>query len=181
MAIDIPPVDRQPVKRSRSCWAIGGITCLTLLIITIALIYFLYVKFSKTPVFKNAYSNATQMSECIPHLGEISGALDRYKQKKGAYPAGLNDLYPDFLEDKSNLHCPSDASPTDTVSYTYERPDSKTQSEDRVVICSRHSLMNVGVLLVIQKNGKIAQYTIPPGKSSKPIKNMEMNPKDLVK
>ena len=181
MAITTPPVDKQPVRKPRSCWLVGGITCLTLLIITIGLVYFLYVKFSKTPMFRNTFSSATQMAQCMPHLAEASGALTRYKQKKGAYPEKLVDLYPTFLDDKTNLHCPADTSPIDNVSYTYKKPDMKTPSSDIVVSCNRHKILDTTAVLAILKNGNIVPITIPPGQNAKPVRGKEMSPDSFKK
>lgn len=181
MSIETPPVNAPPVKKNTSCLKVGGITCLTMLILALALTYFLYMKISKTTVFKDAFSSASLMTKCMPHLAEISGALNRYNQKKGAYPDKLIDLYPTFLEDKANLHCPADPSPADNVSYTYKKPDKKTLSTDVVVSCDRHKLLNSTALLVILKNGKIVQYTVPPGKDQQPIKGVELDPNNIKK
>ncbi|MHB1455660.1 MAG: hypothetical protein ACYC0V_01975 [Armatimonadota bacterium] len=181
MAIETPPTKKPLEKPNKSCWRVGGITCLTLLILTIALSYFLYVKFSKTPAFKNVYSNVNQMSQCMPRLAEISGALSRYKQKNGAYPEKLADLYPTFLEDKSYLHCPADQSPIDNLSYTYKKPDKNTQSSDIVVSCTRHEILKTTAELAILKNGNIVPITIPPGQNSTPVRGKEMNPDSFRK
>lgn len=181
MVNEIPPVTKQPVKPNRSCLRVGGITCLTLLIVSIALSYFLYLKLSKTQIFKTNISSVTQMAQCMPHLGEVSGALSRYKQKKGAYPEKLVDLYPTFLEDKTNLHCPADTSPIDNVSYTYKKPDMKTQSSDIVVSCNRHKILNTTAVLAVLKNGNIVPITIPPGQNATPVRGKEMSPDSFKK
>lgn len=174
MAIETPPVKTQPTKKGNSCLKIGGITCLTLLIVITVLSYILYTKFAKTPI-------VSQMSGCMQNLSEISGALSRYDQKNNAYPNNLVDLYPTFLENKSNLHCPADSSPADAVSYTYKKPDKKSSPIVPVVICDRHKILGSTVLLEIEKNGKIVQYTIPPEKGAKPIKGMEIDPNNIRK
>lgn len=99
------------------------------------------------------------------NLMEIGGSLDRYKERNGAYPEKLADLYPDFLEKRSMLHCPVDKAPGSTVSYTYARPTDKTPSEAVIASCKRHSfggMFRSGMTLMLRKNGKVDVVPDPP-------------------
>lgn len=157
---------------NKSCTQAIGISCIVLLLIIAGLTYWLYTIFKKNPSME-------YMGECMMNMGQISGALDRYKQKKGEYPQKLEDLYPNFLEDISVLHCPSDSSPINKPSYEYEIPNKKDPPDTIVVCCKRHKIMNTEMWLCVQKNGKLRTYTIAPDKSDKPIPGLEIDPKTL--
>jgi D-alanyl-D-alanine carboxypeptidase len=48
---------------------------------------------------------------CTRHLMTICHALKTYQRGHGELPPHLSDLYPRYLADKADLHCPNDASP----------------------------------------------------------------------
>jgi hypothetical protein len=81
---------------------------------------------------------AESLAQCQTRLHEVAGALDRYNADTGHMPATLDDLYPAYLKDKSNLRCPADISKSSGSSYVL-RPGVKWgQGSDVVVYCPHH-------------------------------------------
>jgi hypothetical protein len=69
---------------------------------------------------------------CAEQLREIGRALDEYQRHYGEFPPHLSDLYPQYVEDLAQFHCPADLSSGDPlfpeladprlpISYVYAR------------------------------------------------------------
>ena len=166
------PIQAKSAKRNTSCLKIAGISCLVMLIALGGLIFWLYSYLRKNP-------SVEQMAGCMVNLGQISGAMTRYTEKNSKYPDNMIDLYPNFLEKKAYLHCPADPSAEETVSYEYKKPDMKSPPATIVASCKRHRVLNTTIWLSLMRDGKIRQFSVPPGKDAKPVPGMDIDPKSL--
>lgn len=148
-----------------SCLRAVGISCLVLVVIGLAFGLWIGYAVSKNPMFRKVFTEAPLIQECQLHLQaprseqDVAGALERYVRKNDEYPASLEDLYPNFLEDKSVLHCPADPSPKDTVSYEYTRPDMDDPASTVVVECKHHVVVDGEPLwrMTLHKDGKFVR------------------------
>jgi hypothetical protein len=164
-----PPEPAAPQTRT-NCFATAGITCLVLLIVG-ALVGLWGVKaLIRNPVFKQGLSGAKLLAECQFHLQNpnspqnISAALERYRTRNGRYPDKLTDLCPDFLENKTILHCPADDRPKDVVSYEYTKPDTNAPGTVIVVECKRHVIIQgqPPLVLTLTKDGRVLRSNYTP-------------------
>jgi hypothetical protein len=161
-------------------WAFWG--CAGLLLAALLLtLGFLLVLMSR-PEGKNFLHASEQVAICREHLIKVTGALDRYHKDKGVAPARLEDLYPTYLSDKADLHCPADAG-KDTTSYVYRPSIPWGEGGDIVVYCPHHLVPKIGglseedrpyVLQFIRQNGDV-------GRQSATISQIEaLGPKPAV-
>ena len=158
-----------PSTRS-SCLKTAGITCLVVLILGTAVVLWGFKQLLKNPAFNKAFSAGRSMSQCQMNLQnpgsgqDISDALERYAKRNGRYPAGLAELYPNFLENKAVLHCPADSRPADTVSYDYRPPDVNAPPTTVVVECRRHTILEGQPpwVIFLRKDGKVLKEGYKP-------------------
>lgn len=153
-----------PVRRS-DCLRTAGITCLVLVVVGAGIALWIAGMVYKNPTMKRVYNSAQFVAQCQMNLQHpnnahgqsIGAALERYVRRNGEYPASLADLYPDFLEDRSVLHCPADERPEDVVSYEYIRPKVDDPGGTIVVRCKRHVVIEgqPPVVLMLDKDGRI--------------------------
>lgn len=144
---------------SSSCARATGVSCLTLVVLIVIIALWFKAEFASLPSFQ-------QLRVCTENMQEIGGALNRYSIRNQKYPEKLTDLYPDFLENKSILHCPADPSAQSTVSYEYTPPAAMDAPDSFIVLtCRRHILMkNVPVITIVRltKGGEISPTQVKP-------------------
>jgi hypothetical protein len=143
-------------------WAMWGCAGL-LLACALLFVGFLLVTLQR-PEGKNLLTASEHVAECREHLIRVAGALDRYHKDKGKAPARLEDLYPTYLANKADLHCPAD-SRTDATSYVYRPAIPWGKGDDIVVYCPHHPLpMKIRgvaaadlpyILLFIRQDGRV--------------------------
>jgi len=113
---------------------------------------------------------------CKTNMEEIGGALNRYSDVNGCYPANLESLKKDYLEDLSVLRCPLDKSTENSPSYIYHCPKENAKDTDVILECDRHRLysgMPVS-MLVLLKNGKFKVINPPHRKTARaPEKSLQ--------
>ncbi len=167
--INIEPIKKsKQIQYNRSCFRIVGISCAIILLILSVMIFLVYRTFKKNPSVSN-------LSVCIQNMAQLNGAINRYVEKKGDYPAQLNDIYPNFLDKKECMHCPADTSTSKETNYEYAKPEKNSKPETVIIKCKRHKLMKSDVWLFLQKNGKIKQYILQPGSNNEPIPGAEID------
>lgn len=152
----------QPTKESSGsgCWKFGLIGCgVIAAIVVLGMVGMVYYVSKNTAV--------KQMVLCSKNMQEIHAALVRYEIRNKTYPSDLRELVPDFLPNKSVLHCPADSS-TIEVSYTYMKPAPGAPDTTIVLSCDRHKFKDIVVPLRMQKDGRMAPQEHPPG-SPKPV------------
>lgn len=139
------------------CWKSLGITCLVVAVVGIALLIWGFFSISKNPVFKRAMSEAQLLAKCQIQLKEIGGALRRYESRHGKFPASLEELYPNFLENRAMLHCPADKRDASVVSYGYTPPGPDAPGSTKVAACRFHVLVEgqPPVVVNLTKEGKV--------------------------
>jgi hypothetical protein len=111
----------------------------------------------------NFTREANRQTDCLNNVQEIGGALSRYAVRNQKYPEKLADLYPEFLENRSALHCPSDPSPSSTVSYDYFPPKIDSPDSTIVLTCRRHALMKgISTIVILTKGGDVSVKPLQP-------------------
>lgn len=79
-----------------SCWVLGGVGCLGLLIVGIIGIWLLANQFGKT--FGGLVESLSVLrQEVAPPMKKIAEAIQRYQKDTGKYPPTLNALVPKYL------------------------------------------------------------------------------------
>ena len=131
---NIPLLTPEPKKSG--CMRALAITLLIVVVIGILGMLWVFKLLSKNPTLKQAVNDAQARNQCKANLEEIGGALDRYSRRNRQYPASLDLLYPNFLENQASLHCPSDLKPG--VSYDYYPPAMNAPAKTLVAECRRH-------------------------------------------
>ena len=147
-----------PASTQSSCLRTTGITCLVAVVVGIAIIVWLVTMVTKYPALRHAAECQANLQNPDPdNQQDISGALERYARKKGKYPASLEELYPNFLENRKILHCPADKRPVRIVSYEYTPPAVKAPPSVVVIRCDRHVIISgrPPLVLLLHKDGKI--------------------------
>jgi hypothetical protein len=146
----IPP--GPPVRRGPSCWLIGGLTCLGIVVLVIIAVIVMTVAFTHSPAgkkftsgFGSAVREGTVAGMCRKNMQTIQGAIVRYHDHTGHYPSQLTDLLPDYLTDRAILHCSLDTNPDpDHVSYVYSKPTASTASN--APLLTLHWQMNMEMM-----------------------------------
>ena len=163
MSNEVRPPETTAPRTKSNCLMAAGITCLVLVIVGVLVLLWIIRMVGTNPTFKQAFSGAKMVAECQFHLQNpnnpqnISAALERYRTRNGRYPDKLEDLCPDFLENRAILHCPADSRPTDVVSYEYTKPAPDAPGSTVVVECNRHILIEGQPphVLSLTKDGRI--------------------------
>ncbi|MFP4026593.1 MAG: FHA domain-containing protein [Candidatus Brocadiia bacterium] len=95
-------------------------------------------------------------SRCRENLETIGMAMKEYVAKNGEYPRLLEDLYPEYVTNKSILQCPSVEQPEIGAGYLYRRPPDPEPEPDRALVCD-FSLANHGMRggFVLRANGDV--------------------------
>lgn len=128
----LPP--SQPIRRGPSCWLVGSLTCLAVVVLVIIAIIAGFASFTHTATgkkfvgtFGSAMRDASQLPICEQNMMAIREAILRYKGHTGRYPDSLKQLSPTYLSDPSILHCPLDPNKDPShVSYAYTKPTATT-------------------------------------------------------
>ena len=156
-----------PVTNNKSsCVKTAGITCLAALIAGIIVVIWSVNYVLRNPALSKAFSEAQLMAQCQIQLQEIGGALERYSKRNEKYPAGLAELYPNFLEKRSVLHCPADRRAKDVVSYEYTPLAMDAPPATVVVECKHHIMIKDQPpwTISLYKNGRVGRQTYMPGR-----------------
>ena len=135
MADENPPILSPAPKKSGWMRALA-ITLLIVVVVGMFALFWVFKFLFKNEAFKKAFSDAQARQQCKINLEEIGGALERYSRRNKQYPATLDLLYPNYLENQASLHCPSDPKPG--VSYDYYPPAMNAPPKTLVAECQRH-------------------------------------------
>lgn len=171
---EMPPAE--PGAKGRSgCLRAAGISCLSVLVAIAAITVWTYFLVTQNPVYRHAYNQAVLVAECQLHLQDrssgvdIGDALERYARRNGKYPSSLDDLYPDFLDNRDLLRCPADKGSKGASSYKYTRPAMDAPDDTPVVICRNHPVLRGQEpwMLTLYKNGRVI---IRPGQVKPELK-----------
>ncbi|MDI6826875.1 MAG: hypothetical protein QME62_00150 [Armatimonadota bacterium] len=151
-----------------SCLKIGAISCLVLVLVIIIGSYWLYRVIASNPAFKKGFEEVKAMATCTAQLQEIYRALERYNQKNGRYPSSLGELYPDYLENRKILFCPSDKSPSGQSSYVYYPPSPNAPSDTIILECRHHIIIEgqPPQVIKLRKDGRMERVGVQPSGTS---------------
>ena len=146
-----PPPPSPTAKKGPSCWLIGGLGCLVVIIgvgIAGGIFYYNLMHSATgqkiTATIQAATTTVTNMQTTDQQMQDIHAALLRYRAKNGHYPKTLNELSPKFLADQSVLHSPLDnnAGPSH-ISYKSVKPSPKAPPSTEA-FCISYT-MNLGM------------------------------------
>jgi hypothetical protein len=172
-----PPI--APQKRAPSCWLIGGLGCLgffTVLWISMAIGFYQVLRTPNGKQLVREFGNVIAMSSKIPEaqkkITDIRGALIRYDLKNSVYPISLKSLQPDYLPDKSELHCALDSNPDPNhISFVYTQPSPGASSSTKILslswsmtMDSDHQQMIMQEVLTDTLGGRLIQSQYQDGK-----------------
>ena len=144
----IPP--SAPVKRGPSCWLVGALTCLGIVILVVIAIVVGITSFTHSAAGKKfastfgsaMHKSATDAPIAIRNMETIREAIMRYHDHTGSYPDNLQQLVPTYLPDSSVLHSALDSNSNPShVSYTYTKPTSS--STDSSTLLALHWQMSM--------------------------------------
>ena len=149
----------RPPSTQSTCLKAAGITCLVVVVVGIAFAALAAFVILRNPAVKRGrLALQCRMNLQNPNEAQdISDALERYVRRNGKYPARLEDLYPNFLEEKTILHCPADPRPADVASYQYTPPAMDALPSIVVVKCYRHRIIpdQPPLVILLRKNGQL--------------------------
>lgn len=157
-------------KAKPNCLRAAGISCLAAAIVGVAIGLWIVNLISRNPALKKAYTEAQAVAQCQMNLQnprseqDVSGALERYARRNSKYPTSLEELYPDFLEERAVLHCPADPRPESTVSYEYTPPSADDSPSAIVIECDRHVVVKGQPpwTLQLRRDGRIVRHQPVP-------------------
>lgn len=113
--------------------------------------------YSRKGSIPEPFHSLARVQECTQNLTELSAALTRYHNKNGSYPARLEDLYPDFLQNSRVLWCPAAVRDRSAgSSYRYRRPASDAAPKFVAVGCYDHTMRTGRVVLEVRLDGSVA-------------------------
>lgn len=134
---DIPVLT--PAPKKSGCMRAAAITLLIVVVVGMLVLFWVFKYLFQNPAFHKAFNQAQARQQCKLDLEEIGGALERYSRRNKQYPASLDLLYPNFLENQATLHCPADPKPG--VSYDYYPPAMNAPGTALVAECRRHVML----------------------------------------
>jgi len=161
-ASSAPAGQRASPGRRLGCWGLGAVTCGSLFLIFA--VFLGTVLWVLRPYLSDIWASGQLSARCVQNLQAIHGALDRYRTSRGAYPARLTDLRPEYLSRDQVLRCPADPRGDAPTSYRYTPPASREPSPAiPLVTCDHHQLQIRGHrmvnLLELMPDGTIRQKT----------------------
>jgi len=161
--IDSPIPELTPASKKPGCMRAVVITLLIMTVLLVLLVLWGFKLLMKNPAVNKRYTDMQATLQCKANLEEIGGALERYSRRNGQYPATLDQLYPNFMEKQTTLHCPADPRPGE-VSYDYYPPAMNAPANTLVVECRRHVAFEDQApwKLQLRKNGEIISEDLVP-------------------
>lgn len=139
-------------------WRPAIVGCLVVIVLLLAGMMLVLFSFYRSPYYRG-------LAQCRVQIKQVGDALNRYAIKNDRYPVSLSDLVPSYLPAKA-LHCPSDDSSSENVSYDYARV--RIEAPDSVILltCEHHVLKSrfPGTILHYLKSGEV--IVSPPPKSN---------------
>ncbi|MDR3709185.1 MAG: hypothetical protein P4L33_12865 [Capsulimonadaceae bacterium] len=128
-------------QQGPSCWAVGGVSCLVLIILGMIL---LFVGVHQALKSKDGHQfvgqiralvhNTSDAVECEEKLRAVYGAIGRYRAKNGAYPADIKSLVPKYLPQATSCHCSLDPKPDPAnLTFLYVPPTAASKPGDAVL------------------------------------------------
>lgn len=166
----IPP--GPPARRGPSCWLVGGLTCLGIVVLVIIAIIVGITSFTHSATGKkfassmgSVFRGASMLPECKENMLTIRGAIMRYHDHTGHYPDNLRQLVPTYITDSSILHCPLDSvSDPSHVTYIYTKPSGSTPASAPLLTLHWLFTMNMGpqsqttdTELIVTVGGQVSQ------------------------
>ena len=139
-----PYVNSPPPRTGPGCWAIGGVTCLVVLVLGGLALFGSVYSLMHSPTGKkfgtamrSAMGSAQKVPECVEKMNKIREALLRYHIRNGTYPKNLAALSPDFLPDTALLHCGLDTDPDPKhTTFVYSQPKDDAPSNTSLLAFS---------------------------------------------
>lgn len=138
----------------RNGTAIACVGCLSAIVLGMLASILLFAVTSKSGKLPTPLRQA-DIAQCSLQLKELTEAMDRYKVSKGEYPKDISELYPDFLNSKSTLYCPSDLARKGKTSYVYIQPKPDAKSSTKVLFCKWHNTQKIKMDLEAALNGDV--------------------------
>ncbi|GBC93176.1 hypothetical protein HRbin15_01664 [bacterium HR15] len=147
-----------------SCWVLGGLGCLGLLILAAVFIYLLGRTVQKT--FGETIKQAAQIEQVVePRLKAIYRAIQRYAaDHNGKYPPSLQVLVPKYLSKEMLQPVAIDEKTQVKIIY---KPPKPTDPDDTIIlehqppITMKMSMfgetVETHITLQIQKDGRVSQ------------------------
>ena len=117
----------QSGKKGPSCWVIGGLSCIALMVMVVVFLAFIMLGTSSGRKFSTELASDAKSSMEIPksmyQMSDIRGAVIRYQRKNNRYPVSISELYPIYLARKQELHSALDPNTNpDHVTFAYTEP-----------------------------------------------------------
>lgn len=142
------PRHSAPAVACVGCLAVGVLGMLAAML-TLAI----YSRHGKVP---EPLNNIVRLQECTRSMASLSGAMARYHNKNGEYPASLGQLYPDFLKSPAVLSCPMAVPNASGSEYEYTRPPAAAPGTFVAIRCRRHRFRTIRVVLEGRLDGSVA-------------------------
>lgn len=130
---------------SRRLWtSLGFLFVLILVLVAMAWYLAFLLASGKGPKLVARWQQVEQCRRY--HLPQAAAAAERYCRDKGHYPAHIEDVYPEYLADRSALRCPADtATDPSKSSFTYQPPD-PAHPDRPMLTCSHHGPITLTVV-----------------------------------
>lgn len=85
-----------------SCWVLGGLGCLGLLVIAVVGVYLLGRAFERSGILQGAKTAGEAEQKFKPRMRALYEAIRRYEQdNNGKYPPSLKSLVPKYLSEEA--------------------------------------------------------------------------------
>jgi hypothetical protein len=152
----IPP--SAPPRRGPSCWLVGALTCLGIVILVVIAIVIGISSIAHSPAgkkfvstFSSAVHTGSMVPECQAKMRTIREAIIRYHEHTGSYPNNLKQLVPTYLPDASTLHCQLDSSTDPShVTFIYTKPTDSTSDSSTLLAFHMQMTMSFGEQTQVQ-------------------------------
>lgn len=136
-----PPVSGPPARSGPSCWTVGGIGCLIVIVVVFVIAFVGVRSFMDTKaghqvatVIRSAFNGSREAIACETKMSDVYAAIGRYRAKNGRYPANLRVLTPDYLPDAGTCHCSLDSNPDPAhPTFVYKPPTESSKPADRLL------------------------------------------------
>lgn len=155
---------RASLRGRTSCWVLGGLGCLGLLILAFVGIYLLGRAFQKT--FGESIKQASQIEQVVePRMKAIYQAIQRYAaDHNGKYPSDLQALAPKYISKEALQPVAIDEKTQVKIIY---KPPKPTDPDDTVILEHQPPItmkmsvfgetVEMRITIQIQKDGRISQ------------------------
>lgn len=151
-----------PARARHSGRTMACVGCLAAMLLAMLAVMLFFAITARNGTMQRLYETWVNVERCRQNMVELGDALERYHNRNDKYPAKLDDLYPDYLNEDDVLWCPTVKARPQQSNYVYRRPKANAEDSTIAVQCFRHVPPgNENIVLSLRLNGSIEVDTMP--------------------